>query len=264
VPVDDDGLDVAALERARGPAPRLVYLTPSHQFPTGSVLPLARRVALLAWAARSGALIVEDDYDSEFRTPGRTVESLQGLDRSHRVIYVGTFSTVLFPPLRVGYLVLPPDLTASFLEEKWLADRQTPTLDQLALAAFLQEGHFERHLRAMRRLVSARREAMRAAIRRHLDGIMEASGSGTGMHVMVRMSPPREPSRAAEAEARLVSAAAARGVGVYAVGPCYSRPPRHPTILLGYASLKEEQIEQGVAQLALAAREVRGPRAGAR
>jgi GntR family transcriptional regulator/MocR family aminotransferase len=264
VPVDEEGLDVAALDRMTRsrPAPRLVYLTPSHQFPTGAVLSLARRVALLGWAARRGVLIVEDDYDSEFRTPGRIVESLQGLDRAQRVIYVGTFSTVLFPPLRVGYLVLPPDLTASFLQEKWLADRQTPTLDQLALTAFLQEGHFERHLRAMRRLVSVRREAMRSAIETHLGGMMETPGPSVGMHVMVRLARPHAPARAAEIEGRLVAAAAARGVGVYPVGPCYSRRPNHPTLLLGYASLSQDQIDEGVKVLARAAREALGSRAG--
>ncbi len=262
VPVDEEGFEVAALERMTRsrPAPRLVYLTPSHQFPTGAVLSLARRIALLGWAARRDVWVVEDDYDSEFRTPGRIVESLQGLDRSGRVIYVGTFSTVLFPPLRVGYLVLPAGLTRSFLQEKWLADRQTPTLDQLALTAFLQEGHFERHLRAMRRLVSARRDAMRTALEAHLAGMMEASGPSLGMHVMVRMAQGHPPDRASQIEAGLVAAAAARGVGVYPVSPCYARPPRYPTILLGYASLNEEQIEQGVLQLADAVREVSASR----
>jgi GntR family transcriptional regulator/MocR family aminotransferase len=262
VPVDEDGMDVAALERMTHgrPAPRLVYLTPSHQFPTGAVLPLSRRLALLGWAARRDVLVVEDDYDSELRTPGRIVESMQGLDRARKVIYIGTFSTVLFPPLRVGYLVLPPEWTERFLQAKWLADRQTATLDQLALTAFLQEGHFERHLRAMRRLVAGRREAMRAAIRAHLDGIMEVSGPSLGMHVMVKLARPRGPARAAEIESRVVTAAAARGVGVYGAGACYARAPGLPTLLLGFASLRPEQIEEGVTQLARAAREVLGPR----
>ena len=136
------------------PAPRLVYVTPSHQFPTGAVLSLPRRLALLGWAAGRDSYIVEDDYDSEFHAPGHMVESLQGLDRARKVIYIGTFSTALFPPLRVGFVVLPPALIEPFVSLKWLADRQTPTLEQLALTDFLQEGHFERHLRRMRRLVS--------------------------------------------------------------------------------------------------------------
>ena len=266
VPVDGDGMEVAALERMTNgrPAPRLVYLTPSHQFPTGAVLPLSRRLALLGWAARRDVLVVEDDYDSELRTPGRIVESLQGLDRARKVIYIGTFSTVLFPPLRVGYLVLPPEWTERFLQAKWLADRQTATLDQLSLTAFLQEGHFERHLRAMRRLVAGRREAMRAAIESDLRGIMEASGSSLGMHVMVRAGRSASAERAADLERRIAAAAAARGVAVYAVGPCWSQPPRHATFLLGYAALNEELIREGVKQLARAAEEVSGRAAAAR
>ena len=254
VPVDADGIDVAALEkmtRTRG-APRLLYVTPSHQFPTGAVLSLSRRLALLQWAARRDVLIVEDDYDSEFRTPGRLVESLQGLDRARRVIYVGTFSTVLFPPLRVGYVVLPPELAAPFMRVKWLADRQTPTLEQLALTDFLQEGHFERHLRRMRRLVSARRDALLAAIERHLGDVMDTSASGVGMHVMVTLNAVRRGTSAAQIEQRVLASAAERGVAVYPVGPCYSRPPRHATFLLGYAALGEELIEDGVAKLARA------------
>jgi GntR family transcriptional regulator/MocR family aminotransferase len=264
VPVDEDGMDVAALERMTHgrPAPRLVYLTPSHQFPTGAVLPLSRRLALLGWAARRDVLVVEDDYDSELRTPGRIVESMQGLDRARKVIYIGTFSTVLFPPLRVGYLVLPPEWTERFLQAKWLADRQTATLDQLALTAFLQEGHFERHLRAMRRLVAGRREAMRAAIESDLGGIMEASGSSLGMHVMVRAGRSAPAERAADLEQRIVAAAASRGVAVYPVGPCWSRRPRYATFLLGYAALDEDLIREGVKQLARAAGEALGRGAG--
>ena len=254
VPVDADGIDVGVLEkmtRTRS-APRLLYVTPSHQFPTGAVLSLSRRLALLRWAARRDVLIVEDDYDSEFRTPGRLVESLQGLDRARRVVYVGTFSTVLFPPLRVGYVVLPPEMAAPFMRVKWLADRQTPTLEQLALTDFLQEGHFERHLRRMRRLVSARRDALLAAIGKHLGDVMDASASGVGMHVMVTLNAVRRGLSAAEIEQRVLAAAAERGVAIYPVGPCYSRPPRHATFLLGYAALGEELIEEGVGKLARA------------
>ena len=256
VSVDEDGMDVAALERlARGRrAPRLVYVTPSHQFPTGAVLPVSRRLSLLGWASRRDVLVVEDDYDSELRTPGRIAESLQGLDALRRVIYVGTFSTVLFPPLRVGYLVLPPAWTERFLQAKWRTDRQTATLDQLALTAFLLEGHYERHLRAMRRLVAARREAMLAAIRSELAGVMETSGSALGMHVMVRGPRMSAPARAAEMEARIGAAALARGVAVYPAGPCWSRPPRHATFLLSYAALREDLILEGVRELAGAAR----------
>jgi GntR family transcriptional regulator/MocR family aminotransferase len=135
---------------------------------------------------------------------------------------------------------------------KWLADRQTPTLEQLALTDFLQEGHFERHLRRMRRLVSARRDALLAAIGKHLGDVMDASASGVGMHVMVTLNAVRRGVSAAEIEQRVLAAAAERGVAIYPVGPCYSRPPRRATFLLGYAALGEELIEEGVGKLARA------------
>ena len=252
IPVDDEGIDVGALARmtrTRTP-PRVVYVTPSHQFPTGATLPLSRRLALLDWAARRDVLIIEDDYDSEFRSPGRMIESLQGLDRAHKVIYIGTFSTVLFPPLRVGYVVLPPDMVEPFVQAKWLADRQTPTLEQLALTDFLEEGHFERHLRRMRRLVSARRDALRAAIEVHLSDWIELSRPSAGMHLMMWLSAPHPGASVAEMESRVVAGAASQGVGIYPVGPCYHGPPKEPTFLLGYAALTEQRIQEGIGILA--------------
>ena len=139
-----------------------------------------------------------------------------------------------------------------FVRVKWLADRQTPTLEQLALTDFLQEGHFDRHLRRMRRLVSVRRDAMRGAIEKHLGGVMEASASSVGMHVMVTLNAVRHGVSAAEIERRVLAAAAGRGVAVYPVGPCFSRPSRHATFLLGYAALSDVLIEEGVVKLAQA------------
>ena len=153
-------------------APKLVYVTPSHQFPTGATMSLPRRLRLLEWAARRGGTIVEDDYDSDFRYSGRPLESLQGLDSHGVVAYVGSFSKALFPPLRVGFVVLPSRLVEPFVAAKWLADRQTATLDQQVLSDFITEGHFERHLRRMRRLYQARRDALLEAIRTHLGGVM--------------------------------------------------------------------------------------------
>jgi GntR family transcriptional regulator/MocR family aminotransferase len=252
VPVDEEGIDVQALERMcrRGAAPRLVYVTPSHQFPTGVTLSLARRFALLEWAARRDALIVEDDYDSELRLPGRTLESLQGLDRSQRTVYLGTFSTVLFPPLRVGYVVLPPAMVEPFMRAKWLADRQTPTLEQLVLTDFLEEGHFERHLRKMRRLVDSRRAALRAAIEAHASQWIDLSPPRGGMHLLARLKLVVRGLDAGGVEGRVAAAANARGVGVYPVGPCWSRPPGTAALLLGYAALSEENIRKGIRLLA--------------
>jgi GntR family transcriptional regulator/MocR family aminotransferase len=148
IAVDSDGLIVKQLMQHNSPS--LVYITPSHQFPTGAILSLPRRLELLNWAQQTEALIIEDDYDSEYRYGEKPIPSLQGLDTSQSVIYIGTFSKVLFPSLRIGYIVLPQKLVPVFNSAKWLADRQLPTLEQLVLADFIQEGHLERHTRRMR------------------------------------------------------------------------------------------------------------------
>jgi len=242
--VDADGLQVERLPAADSPqAPRLIYVTPSHQFPTGTVLSLGRRLALLEWAAARGALVVEDDYDSEFRYEGRPLESLQGLDRRGLVAYLGSFSTALLPPLRVGYAVLPPRLVEPFVAAKWLADRQTATIDQQVLADFIAGGHYVRHLRRMGRLYGERRRALLAGLRQELGGSVEIGGSGSGLHLMVWL----EPGQDAAAVART---AAAAGVGVYPVGRFRQAGPGRPGLLLGYAALDVEQIRTGLARLA--------------
>jgi GntR family transcriptional regulator/MocR family aminotransferase len=243
VPVDGAGLEV---ERLPADGARLVYVTPSHQFPTGVTLPLDRRLRLLAWAEAHDSLIVEDDYDSEFRHAGTPVESLQGLDRSGRVVYVGTFSTVLFPPLRVGFVVLPPGLVEPFGRAKRLADRGTGTLEQQALADFLAEGHFGRHLRRMRRLGRARRDALLTALRRHFGTAVALPSAATGMHVMVKLG--------GVDAAELASAARSRGVGVYPAAPYYAaRPPDPSALLLGFGALSESAIDEGIGRLAASA-----------
>jgi GntR family transcriptional regulator/MocR family aminotransferase len=148
IPVKADGLEVR-VGRVRCPGARLVYVTPSHQFPLGVTMSLAQRLALLEWANQAGAWILEDDYDSEYRFSGRPLEALQGLDGTGHVIYMGTFSKVLFPALRLGYLVVPPDLTEAFVAVRLFVDRHVPILEQMALADFITEGHFTRHIRRM-------------------------------------------------------------------------------------------------------------------
>ena len=248
VPVDADGLNVAALTDPADPlAPRLVYVTPSHQFPTGATLSLPRRLRLLEWAARRGALIVEDDYDSDFRYSGRPLESLQGLDTHGVVAYVGSFSKALFPPLRVGFVVLPPKLVQPFVAAKWLADRQTATLDQQVLSDFIGEGHFERHLRRMRRLYQSRRDTLLTALRTHLGDLMTPGGDGAGLHLIGWLPP--------DADAAAISAAAARlGVAAPALDPYYLGAVSRPGLMLGFAALDEARIVDGVRLLARAAR----------
>lgn len=251
-PVDTDGLDPSLLP-GPGAGVRLAYVTPSHQFPAGGVMPIARRLALLSWAERCGAVVVEDDYDSEYRYDGRPIPALQGLDRSGRVVYVGTFSKVLFPSLRIGYVVLPDPLRAPFTSAKWLADRHTPTLEQETLAAFIDEGHFERHLRRSRAANASRRAALLAALDEAFGEGAVVTGSNAGIHVVVWF-----PGLGADSVPGIAGRARAAGVGVYPVAPYYVTAPAEAGLLLGYASLDERDIRAGVAALARVIGEVRG------
>ncbi|HSJ97662.1 MAG TPA: PLP-dependent aminotransferase family protein, partial [Myxococcota bacterium] len=242
-PVDHDGLDIERAPRAAARA-RVAYVTPSHQFPTGAVMPLARRLALLRWAQASGAWIVEDDYDSEYRYGGRPVEAVQALDRAGQVLYVGTLSKTLYPALRIGYMVLPANLVPAFRAAKYLADLHTPTLQQEVLADFIEEGHFERHLRRTRTRNAQRREALLAALREHCGDAVEVQGSSAGLHLLLWLK--RVPPSKLDAVVRRTAEA---GVGVYPVRPNYLQPPRRSGLLVGYASLDEDEIRQGIARL---------------
>jgi GntR family transcriptional regulator/MocR family aminotransferase len=203
VAVDAEGLEVASIP----PAARLAYVTPSHQFPLGVSLSLARRLELLAWARARRAAVIEDDYDSEFRYGGAPLPALQGLGDASRVVYVGTFSNAMFPGLRIGYLVLPRALVEPFVRAKWYADRQTASLEQAALADFIREGHFEQHVRRMRRVYKGRREALLEALARHLGLRATIVGDAAGMHVVVRFDGPDIARRARRNGVRLLSTA---------------------------------------------------------
>jgi GntR family transcriptional regulator / MocR family aminotransferase len=242
--VDTDGLDVSDLPRAAASA-RLAYVTPSHQFPTGAIMSLARRLALLAWAERADAYVLEDDYDSEYRYEGRPVEAVQGLDRSGRVIYVGTFSKVLFPALRIGYMVLPKPLLQPFLAAKWLTDRHTSTLEQEMLTDFIREGHFERHLRRSRMRNAARRTVLLETLAKHLGSRTTISGANAGIHLLVWLH-GMQPDHLDV----LVHEAARADVGLYSVMPYYLTPPCRAGLLLGYGALSEDDIRAGIQRLA--------------
>lgn len=241
VAVDADGLSVTDLPHDNT---RLVYVTPSHQFPTGAVLPLSRRLELLAWATRRDVYVLEDDYNGEYRYSGRAVETLRGLDEHERVLYAGTFSKVMFPALRVGYLVVPEPLVQPFVMAKTLADAGGPTVVQLALAEFIRGGHFERHVRRARARNAARRAAMVAAVEEHFGDQVEIVGANAGLHLMLRLR--RVPMRKVR---ELRHRALEQGVGVYSAAPFYLDPPAGGALLLGYASLTEEEIREGIRRL---------------
>jgi len=243
LPVGREGLDVGRLSR-REERFRAAYVTPSHQFPLGVVMSVSRRLALLDWAERTGAYVVEDDYDSEYRYVGRPIESLQGLDRAGRVLYVGTFSKVLFPALRLGYLVLPRPLVDAFRTAKALADTGSSTLEQSALADFMREGHYERYLRRSRAHAGARRAALLEAVATHLGERVEVCGADAGLHVVLWLRGIRR-----DRLPSLVARAGAAGVGVYPATPYYLRPPTRGGLLLGYASLSETEIRRGIERL---------------
>lgn len=254
VAVDEHGLDTRRLPDHR--RVRLAYVTPSHQFPLGGTLPVARRQDLLAWAQRKRAWIVEDDYDGEFRYGQRPIDALASLDTDGRVIYVGTFSKALSPQLRLGYLVLPPALVPVFRQAKRLIDRHAPVLEQRAMAALIDSGAYERHVRRMRRENERRRAALLRGVAQHLPADVQVLGAAAGLHVVLRL-----PTWRAADEPALVALARRHGVNVYPGAPLWSRPPgkatrREALLVLGYASLAVEQIDQGTALLGQAIRQM--------
>ena len=240
IPVDRDGIRIDALA-AHAAGARLVYVTPSHQFPLGVVLASDRRRALLSWAESSGAIVVEDDYDSAYRYEGRPIPALYGIDRSGRVVYVGTFSKTMFPALRIGYMVTPPALRDVVHTAKAFADRQSPILEQRALAAFIADGSFERHLRRMRVLYRARREALLAALRRHIGDYVEVSGESAGMHLVVRL--PLMDTK------RFVERARRAGVALMSTEPHHVREPVPGEFIFGFAEHDEATMDEAIARL---------------
>ena len=242
VPVDSGGLSVVEGEK-RAPEARLACVTPSHQYPLGMTMPLSRRTSLLAWARRHRAWIVEDDYDSEFRYSGRPLQALQGLDPIGCVIYAGTFSKVLFPSLRLGYMVVPESLVDTFVSARALADRHPPGLEQAIVAEFLAEGHFARHVRRMRTLYAERQEALVAALGRELAGAIETSPAEAGMNLTAWL-------RGNASDLELAHEAAQVGVVVTPVSAYALEVKPRPGLLLGYAAFSTRQIREGVRKLA--------------
>jgi GntR family transcriptional regulator/MocR family aminotransferase len=244
VPVDEEGLDVAEGTK-RCAAARVVCVSPSHQFPLGMTMSLARRLSLLEWASRSGAWILEDDYDSEYRYAGRPVPSLQGLDAQGRVIYIGTFSKVLFPSLRLGYIVAPPELVEPFIKTRAIFDRHSPTTEQAVLAVFITQGHFARHIRLMRTFYAERQEVLVKEIKSRLDGLLDVYPDEAGMHLVGWL--PEGASDVAAARR-----AAEHGVEVGVLSNYYLGEQKRGAVTLGYTAFSPREISKGARELAAA------------
>jgi GntR family transcriptional regulator / MocR family aminotransferase len=244
VPVDEEGLSVSAgkkiCPRAKG-----VYLTPAHQFPLGATMSLERRMAVLNWASRTGAFVIEDDYDSEYRFAGQPVPALQGLDTHANVILIGTFSKILFPSLRLGYVVLPPALVDYFLSFRYRTDFRNSSFDQAVLCDFIVGGHLARHLRRMRNLYGSRLEALIEGGKQHLGGLLDISNVRAGLYTVGFL---RNGMTSRQAE----KAAAARGVEVIGIDRYTLKRPDPKGVLLGFAAHTETEIRRGLVRLAAA------------
>lgn len=233
--IDANGVVLRNLPRKA----RLVYVTPSHQFPTGVSMSLAGRLELIKWAKGYGAVIVEDDYCSEYRYSGPPLPSLQGLASGVAVVYVGTFSKVMFPGLRIGYVISPPALVPFFTRAKWLADTHSPMLEQVALADFLAEGHMERHIRRMRRLYGLRREVLLDSLHKHFGDGAQVMGDAAGMHAMVRFEDKGIMQRAIRNKVELVS-----------TDDYYLTGAPGDEFIFGFSAIPERAIQEGIRRLA--------------
>jgi GntR family transcriptional regulator/MocR family aminotransferase len=242
VPVDEHGLSVSK-GRQLAPAARGVYLTPAHQFPLGATMSLERRLSVLAWAREAGAFIIEDDYDSEYRFEGLPAPALQGLDKSERVILVGSFNKLLFPSLRLGYVVAPQALVDPLLDLRFATDQHPSGLDQAILTDFILEGHLGRHIRRMREMYGARLAVLLNASRRYLDGILKIPGIQAGLYTAGFLQ-NGVTSREAE------TAAAARNIETMGLDRFMLKRADIQGLVLGFAAFDESQISRAVADLA--------------
>jgi GntR family transcriptional regulator/MocR family aminotransferase len=238
VPVDAEGIVTDALPAA---APQLICVTPSHQFPSGVVMSLPRRLALLDYAERHQCWILEDDYDGEFRYDQKPLSALRAMDESDRVIHVGTFSKLLFPSLRLGYLVMPRSLRNDFRTAKWANDLGTSAIEQAALAHFMTEGGFERHLRRASRELQERRNALLQGLDACSDGRLEIADSHAGMHLVAWM----KGATMADGE-RFLQDARRVGLGLHPIHPHYMEPPDSFGLLLGFCGLSTAQIREAM------------------
>jgi GntR family transcriptional regulator/MocR family aminotransferase len=246
IPVDRDGMQTSLLT---GVAANLAYVTPSHQYPLGGILPVGRRQELLQWAAAAGAFIIEDDYDGEFRYDIKPTETLHSLDTDGRVIYMGTVSKTLSPELRLGYLVVPQELTQSFAVAKRMTDRHSALLQQRALHNFIENGGLERHIRRARRINAKRRAFLLSELRRMLEDSVEVAGEAAGLHIVLWLNRVDR-----ESEGKLIAKAGEIGLGLYGITPFYSdqahrRGEQRAGFVMGYAALDETETRRGTHML---------------
>jgi GntR family transcriptional regulator / MocR family aminotransferase len=241
VPVDDEGLDPTRGE-ALCPQARLVYVTPSHQFPLGVTMTMRRRLALIEWARRNDAWIIEDDYDSEFRYAGPPLTALQGMDGTGRVAYLGTFSKVLFPGLRVGYAVVPEPLLDAVLDLRARSDRQPPTIAEGALAELLSEGHFAAHVRRARRQAQLSRDVLVAGLQAAAADSLAVATPEQGLHLVAKLIGPRR-------DTEIVAATNAAGIGTRALSPMFiDAPPQHG-LVLGFSGFSTGELRTAALKL---------------
>ena len=241
VPVDDEGLEVAAIPNAA----RLIYVTPSHQFPLGAPMSLQRRTALLAWAAKRNAVIIEDDYDSEFRFGGRPLDPLQNMDRDGRVVYVGSFSKVMLPTLRLGFLIAPGSLRGALRTAKQLTDWHGELPTQAALARFIDEGLLARHIRKVGREYATRHARITDAFQRRFGAWLRLVPSAAGLHVTARKAPGVSLNLA-----RVAKHAESWGAVVRTLADYSAETPAQEGIVIGFGSLPTIKVDEGLKRLA--------------
>jgi GntR family transcriptional regulator / MocR family aminotransferase len=235
IPIDDEGISVQKLSLNKKKV-RVVYVTPSHQYPLGTLMSASRRLELLDWAEQNRAWIIEDDYDSEYRYASRPLGSLQGMDNSSRVIYIGTFSKVLFPSIRIGYIVVPQALIKQFVQIRESIDIFSPTLYQLVVTDFIKEGHFARHLRRMRSIYVDRRNALVASLRKHFGNSLTAYNTDGGLHLCAFLPQGTD-------DQEIARDAAKRGISIMPLSSCYAGKKSRSGLVLGFACANESQIE---------------------
>jgi GntR family transcriptional regulator / MocR family aminotransferase len=241
VPVDQEGLDVAAGKKICAKA-KAVYVCPSHQYPLGVVMSASRRLQLLNWAQSTGAWIIEDDYDSEYRYESAPIASLQGLDRYSRVIYIGTFSKVLFPSVRIGYVVIPPDLVDRFVAVRQAMDIFPASLHQQVLTDFINQGHFERHIRRMRAIYHERRNALVESIGKDLGDTLKVLGGGAGLHLAVMLEKPAS-------DVAISARAALQDLWLWPLSICYLGSAARQGFVLGFGGIPVNEMPSAVRRL---------------